>query len=129
MMPANISEVWRIVIPGPPRTKKNHGRIIRAGGRVRMIPSAPFEEWNKTAQIYLRMARIQTITQPVNCCAMFYREKSIGDAVGFFQALADALEEAGIVENDRLIVSWDGSRMRKDAKNPRIEVTLTLLVE
>ena len=39
-------------------------------------------------------------------------------------ALADALEEAGIVENDRLIVSWDGSRLLKDAATPRIEVML-----
>lgn len=60
----------------------------------------------------------------LNCCALFYRDRLTGDAVGYYQALADALEEAGIVENDRLIVSWNGSQLLKDAKNPRIEVSL-----
>jgi len=64
------------------------------------------------------------ITDEVNCRALFYRDALRGDAVGYYQALADALEEAGIVKNDRLIVSWDGSRLLKDADIPRIEVTL-----
>ena len=66
-----------------------------------------------------------TSTVPVNVSAAFYRDKLTGDAVGYYQALADALEEGRIVENDRLIVSWDGSRLLKDAKNPRIELEIT----
>lgn len=118
-------------IPGAPRTKKNSGRIVRAGGRARMLPSKQVVEWNRAAQLHLIPVLQQLswhpngITDEVNCCALFYRHALVGDAVGFYQALADALEEAGIVENDRLIVSWDGSRMLKDAANPRIEVTLT----
>ena len=38
--------------------------------------------------------------------------------------VADALEEAGVVLNDSLIASWDGSRLLKDAANPRVEITL-----
>jgi len=29
------------------------------------------------------------------------------------------------VENDRLIVSWDGSRLLKDRDNPRVEIEIT----
>lgn len=117
-------------IPGAPRTKKNHGRIVRAGGRPRMLPSVQFEEWNQVAQIHmLRLQPRETIQQPVNCRALIYRDANRGDAVGYYQALADALEDARIVHDDVLIVSWDGSRLLKDAANPRIEITLTAAVE
>jgi Holliday junction resolvase RusA-like endonuclease len=111
-------------IPGAPRTKKNHGWRTKQGAQM---PSHAFIEWNRSAQVHLApVARAikQPIAVTVNCRALFYRDALRGDAVGYYQALADALEEAGIVENDRLIVSWDGSRLLKDADNPRIEVTL-----
>lgn len=118
---------WMITIPGAPRTKKNHGRRTRSG---KQIPSAAFEAWNKTAQSHLMLWRMSAgnpgpLAVALNCSAWFYREKNIGDAVGYYQALADALQEARIVVDDILIVSWDGSRMKKDARSPRIEVTLT----
>ena len=91
------------------------------------MPSHAFADWNRSAQFHLApVARAlkTAIAQPVNCRALIYRDALRGDAVGYYQALADALEEAGIIENDRLVVSWDGSRLLKDADNPRIEVTL-----
>jgi hypothetical protein len=98
------------------------------------MPSKAFTEWNAVAQLWLLEARSSwqrankawgaIFTTPVNCCAIFYRETRTGDAVGYYQALADALEEARIVENDKLIVSWDGSRLEKDKINPRVEVHL-----
>jgi Holliday junction resolvase RusA-like endonuclease len=114
-------------IPGAPRTKKNHGRLVRAGGRHRLIPSAAFGAWNAVAQVHLLKIDTMPLLVPVNCRALFYRDALRGDAVGYYQALADALEEARIVENDALIVQWDGSRLLKDAANPRIEVTLETL--
>ena len=115
-------------IHGTPVTKKNSGQIVMVGKFPKIFPSKAFRAWNKEAQLQLAMARPKfALACPVNVEALFYREKSIGDAVGFYQALADALEEAHVVENDRWIVSWDGSRMLKDARNPRIEVTITPL--
>lgn len=119
-------------IPGAPRTKKNNARLDLRGRRPRKLPSKAFEEWNRAAQLHLRLFLNRTllpadtfpIRHEVNCRALFYRHALVGDANGFYQALADALEEAGIVEDDSLIVSWDGSRLRKDSTNPRIEVVL-----
>jgi Holliday junction resolvase RusA-like endonuclease len=119
-----------LTIPGAPRTKKNSGRIVRCGGFPKMLPSKAFEDWNRDAQQLIRLALPPNwgpLHAPVNCRALFYRKADIGDAVGFYQALADALEEAEVVFNDRLIVSWDGSRMLKDAARPRIEVTLEVI--
>ena len=114
-------------IIGPPRTKKSHSRIIRAGGRPRIIPSAAHEEWYRVALPQaIAVARCSsTITYPVNVAAVFFRDRAVGDAVGYYQALGDLLERAGIIENDRLIASWDGSRLGKDAQRPRIEVAIT----
>jgi len=67
---------------------------------------------------------------PVLVEAVFYREKNLGDCVGYMTALADVLEAAGIVTNDRLIVGWPmprdgGEPMRKDAERPRLELWVT----
>lgn len=119
---------WRCVIYGAPRTKKNHGRIVTVHGYPKLLPSKAFLEWNEVAQATLAIARLSAglpIRVPVNCCALFYRDAERGDAVGYYQALADALEKGGIVENDRLIVSWDGSRMLKSSSAPRVEVQIS----
>lgn len=114
------------VILGPPRTKKNSSRIVRAGRFNKILPSEAYLEWNEEAQFQLIPVRNRgTIQGPVNCAALIYREKLIGDAVGFYQAIADTLQDARVVHDDYLIVSWDGSRILKDANNPRVEITLT----
>lgn len=123
---------FSFTISGAPRTKKNSVRLDTRGGRIRKLPSKAFEEWNQAAQMAIAAVRPRlrvnpseyTFTAEVNCRALFYRDALRGDAVGFYQALADALQEGRIVQNDSLIVSWDGSRLFKDAANPRIEVTL-----
>ena len=121
-------------IPGAPRTKKNHSRIVWSGNRPRLLPSEAHEEWFNAAIWTIKPAIIDhhnslPIRCDVNVTATFYRDRNTGDANGYYQALADLLEKAGVVENDRQIVSWDGSRLRKDAENPRIEVSIQEVVE
>ncbi len=124
----------KLTIKGPPRTKKNHGRR-RYSRRKRMIvniPSEAFEDFEARAlpQLkidWMRLARGKPITVPCNVAALFYRDALRGDAVGYYQALADVLQKAGVVKDDVLVEQWDGSRMMKDAERPRIELTITLL--
>ena len=119
-----------LVIFGPPRSKKNSGRIVRAGKRLRLLPSAAQVSWAKSAIFQLRAQwRSAAITKPVSVRAMFFRERNVGDLINFMQAVADALEHAGVVVNDRLIVSWDGSRLSKDAVRPRVELEVELFNE
>jgi len=131
------------VLPVTPRTKKNsrehikrrtkHGKLITVP-----IPSAPYRQMEALVkqEASLAMALLDrrwvavawlSLAQPLNCCAIFYREKDLGDAVGYYQGLADALEAAGVVADDKWIKQWDGSRLAKDAKLSRIEVTLTAI--
>ncbi len=125
----------KLTIVAAPRTKKNSGIITTRGRYPRILPSAAFSAWNRIAQLQLAAVRaaiknngyasMLPYAEPVNVRALFYRERLTGDAVGYYQALGDALQEGLIVENDRLIVSWDGSRMLKDKDNPRIEIEIT----
>lgn len=115
----------------PPRTKKNSGDIL-CPHQIRGIkfhaiqPSPAYRKWEsgcKRAALYDRTA--PPITWDVNCEALIYRESRIGDAVGYYQAIADCLQTLGVVDDDKRIVSWDGTRMLKDAENPRVEIVLT----
>lgn len=117
----------RLVILGAPRTKKNSSRIVRnkATGAAMVLPSAAVKAWESSAAYQLMgQWRRCPITYPVQVSATFYRERAVGDLVNFMQALADALEVAKVVQNDRLIVSWDGTRLDKDAQNPRVELEI-----
>lgn len=142
----------RITFEGAPRTKKNHGRVVHARGRPLHLPSEAYSAWCDAAspRITAAMRRIFAgdigalvagvdvkcntrlrgfIDYPVNCAALFYRDANRGDAVGYYQGLADLLEAAGVVKNDKWIVSWDGSRLFKDAARPRVELMLSWQVK
>ena len=133
------------VLPVTPRTKKNSRKHIKRrskSGKVITVPlpsdayskmEAEIVAWandipgNLLVGCVVWCACELELAQPLNCAAIFYREKNIGDAVGYYQALADALESSGIVSDDKWITQWDGSRLAKDATRSRIEVTLTAI--
>ena len=121
---------WEFTIDGAPRTKKNHGRRIwsRRLNRAVHLPSEAHEEWHDATLVQLAPLVAARAGLPirgvVHVCALFYRHAIVGDLVGFEQALGDLLEHAGIIGNDRQIVSWDGTRLLKDAARPRIEVRI-----
>lgn len=114
-----------LTILGAPRTKKNHGSVIQRGKRRYHIPSAAWTKWVHAAGVV--PVGLGCIKRDVNCRALFYRDALRGDAVGYYQGLADFLENRGLVLNDKLIVSWDGSRLLLDRENPRVEVTLEVV--
>lgn len=122
-------------IYGTPRTKKNHGRRVKRGKRTFSVPSEAHEYWVAIARKSLPLIRQQIadsdigipITADVNCAAVIFRHADVGDAVGFYEAIADWLQKVGILANDVQIRQWDGSRLRQDSKLPRIEITLDQL--
>lgn len=130
-----VNQLGEIV---PPRTKKNSPQLIPHMKHPIMVPSEAYREWERNGLRQLardgvlkrdHLAKTWVylggqITVPVNCRALIYRDRLVGDAVGFYQAIGDFLEVAGIVQNDRLIQSWDGTRLLKDAARPRIELVL-----
>ncbi len=131
------------IIYGPPRTKKTSNRIVqiraKGGGRgfTKILPSKAHEVWHREAmkqamlvKTELRLAGVDLpLVGTLNLRAMFYRERLAGDATGFYQAIADLLQDTQIIVNDSQIASWDGSRLRKDAAEPRIECFIEVLQE
>jgi len=125
---ASIQKPYQFIILGAPRTKKNSGRIFhnRASGAPILLPSAASKEWESKAVWQLMdQWRRKALAGDVGVNAMFYRERDAGDLVNYMQALADALQVAKVIEDDRQIVCWDGTRLNKDAARPRVEVQLT----
>lgn len=122
--------VIKLTIPGRPITKKNSLKIIinRRTMRPMVVPSEAYKAYEAASLWHLKQYRIKTITYPVNVCARYWmpNRRSKPDLLGLQQATADILEAAGIVENDVLIVSWDGSRvMGIDRESPRVEIEIT----
>lgn len=114
-----------LTLYGAPRTKKTSNQLQKFGGRLKVVPSKAWMKWrDRVVQSGDVQPWMRLRDQPYNCRAIFYRDADRGDAVGFYQGVADLLEELAVVSNDRLLVSWDGSRLRVDKTNPRTEITL-----
>lgn len=120
-------EPVRMVILGPPVTKKNSQQMVqnRKTGRWFPVASAQVKKWTKQAVKQLGEQWKQApLEVPVQVCAIFYRERAVGDLNNYMAALADALQAARVLRDDRWIESWDGSRPAKDAANPRVELVI-----
>lgn len=117
-----------LTLYGAPRTKKNSSQFAPSGntGRPLIFPSPAWRKWLSTVRKnHGKTANITLPDQPYNCRALFYRDRDSGDAVGYYQGLADLLEEWELLSNDKHIVQWDGSRLLLDRKMPRVELTIT----
>lgn len=115
----------RLTILGPPRTKKNSLRRIKRGNRIFTVSSEAHQAWEQSASLQLKATRgWQQANVPVSLRALVYRDRNVGDLGNYLAAICDALERAGVVLNDRLIQSFDGSRLLLDKVNPRVEIDL-----
>jgi Holliday junction resolvase RusA-like endonuclease len=127
----------KFTILGAPRTKSNHQRIGRSrNGKPFVMQAKTSVEWEQAAILQLQAQRHRAygagpdgssppFRHPLNLRALIYRDRATGDLGNFVKALCDALERAGIVENDRLIAGFDGSRLLVDKANPRVEIELS----
>lgn len=144
-------EIPGFVIAGPPRTKKNSGRIVtipnkgarrcpvcnHVAGYPKLLPSEQYGIWLESAleqclviKSRLRQQGIQLpVAGLVSIKALIYRAQASGDLCGYLQAIGDMLQAAEIIQDDVQIDSWDGSRRLKDAARPRVEMWITVLEE
>ncbi len=151
----------KLTVHGEPRTKKTSNQTILVGrqigawlrpllslpdkhlarsilNRVKVLPSKAHRKWVKDSRIEFHQQGPLSLPlpdQPYNCKAIFYRSRRIGDAVGFYQGLADLLQDKNIssmrgmtlniLTDDKWIQAWDGSRLEIDREKPRVVVELT----
>jgi Holliday junction resolvase RusA-like endonuclease len=129
-----MSVPFHITIVGKPVTKKNSGRIGRTrSGRPFVLPSAPYVKWRDQSHLQARRQWFamfgRTLAAPCSVAVTVYRARRTGDLDNFLSAAGDLLQYAGVIKNDRLIRSWDGSRLECDPTNPRVEMLITPLPE
>lgn len=100
-------------IPGPPRTKKNSA--IAPGAKA---SKGYIEFRNRVLARVMTKTLYQLRVQPgdgweLNLRALYYVDArgKRADLFGLHQALADALQYAGVVADDNLIRTTDGSRI------------------
>lgn len=125
----------RFTIPGDPMTKKNHRPIFRAGGRPFIGKSNALRDAEEF--IYWRLVEQRSrndiraaITTPVHVRFLFYRKtKRKCDLSNLYELPQDALTKAGILADDSLIESHDGSRKLYDRENPRTVIIITPFTE
>ena len=112
-----------IILPGRPATKKNSGRIVQKGKLKILLPSEAFEKYENECLWRLTRYKKYKFDMPVQMqCVYYLPDKAhYPDLVGLMQATADILEKAQILDNDRLVVSWDGTHIAPalDKFNPR----------
>lgn len=95
----------------------------------KIVPSKQYLEWRDgvVPQMVAQQRGRPSIAEPVNVRAVVYRDALRGDLIGFLQGIADAMQEAKVLVDDELICGWDGSRLAKDATNPRVEIWIEKL--
>lgn len=114
-------------VSGEPRTKKNHGRIIKKNGKTSVIPSEQFTVYERECMFRLRKIP-EPIDSPINVkCVYHMATHRIVDLVGLLQATDDILTDAGIIKDDnsRIIKSHDGSRVVYDPDYPGVDIEIS----
>ena len=128
--------LWSCVILGDPRTKKNSMMIVGTGPRcpackkfkkqwIRQSPQ--HDAWYKSARRRLLNPPEEPISGPVHVVYLVYTKTlRIVDDLNLYAAIDDLLVNGGILEDDntRIVKSRDGSRVRYDPNNPRVEITI-----
>ena len=105
---------------------------VRSSTRNILLPNKKYVEWEDGAiyQLQTQKAalRAPTITEPVNVASIIYRlTKRRIDLTNLHQSIHDVLERAGILENDFLVETTNGSRriLGVEKGQERVEIYIT----
>lgn len=116
----------KIVVPLPPRTKKNSQRIVMIKGRYAVIPSKEYKLYEVACHKY--MPRMETpIDYPVNVKVEYYMPtRRRVDGVNLLEATLDILVKYGVLADDNrnVVYAVDGTRVYYDKRDPRCEITI-----
>jgi Holliday junction resolvase RusA-like endonuclease len=116
------------VIEGPPLSVNNSKAAVPVRGKLRMITTRKAREWKAAATWGLKSQKgtRPTINGPCTVAMFVYLKTSAGDADNYIKAALDALQDAGIIGNDRQVRQVSATKA-KDAKRPRVEINIETL--
>lgn len=111
----------KIIIPLNSVTKKNHGQIVMIKGRPIMLPSKPYQEYEKKCKQYMPKLD-EPIDYPIKLKCTYYMEtRRKCDITNLLQATCDILVKYKVLADDNysIVASVDGTRVYYDKENPR----------
>jgi Holliday junction resolvase RusA-like endonuclease len=116
-----------IEIPITPRTKKNSSRVVYVHGRIMVIPSKNYKDYEKACKDYIPKIN-DPIDYPVNVkCTYYMPTRRRIDLVNLIEASMDILVKYKVLsdDNSNIVVSHDGSRVYYDKDNGRCIIEIT----
>lgn len=117
-----------LVIPGPPRTKKNSQRMARRKDGSRFpLPSKAYEDYQEMAGLYIPQSARVSLSVPLNVKGVYYMPtRRRVDLVNLLEATCDILVHYHVVKDDnsKIVAGHDGSRVLWDKSNPRAEIEI-----
>ena len=124
----------KLILTGRPITKKNSQIPIKTkSGKFFIIQSKQYRAYEKEClkQIFEQWGMRIGYAGNLTLQALYYMpDRRRPDLLNLLQATADIVEKAGVIANDRDIVSFDGSRiMEVDKENPRVEIFIEEMME
>lgn len=124
--------LFKAIVEGRPGIKKNGKSVFVKNGRAIITTSRNYKDFEKQATLCLLQQKARTLLDlpfrfPLNVCFKFYcpshqYEFDLSNAV---QGLEDILQKIGIIEDDKLIYSLDGSRKIFGADRFYTEIEIT----
>lgn len=117
----------KITFKGRPITKKNHGQLVKRNGKMCMIPSKAYREYEESClwQIAGKKINVPGVVV-VECVYYMPDKKSFPDLIGLLQATSDILTKARVIDDDKWICSYGNSRIAGyDKANPRAEIKIS----
>lgn len=118
---------WGCVLKGAPRTKKNSQQIFRSrSGKPFVAPSKEFLIYQEKCLWQIKTPQ-KPISEAVNVkCVYYMPNRRRVDLVNLIEATCDILVKAGVLADDcaAIVASHDGSRVRLDRENPRVEIEI-----
>jgi len=121
---------YSFIIDGQPMSKKRNYKIIRIGRHYSLGLKKNYKDWQESVkgQFWLQRTQYmasmleiwQPISEPVTVEFLFFIEgHGKFDLSNLYQGYEDAMVQAGILADDSLIMSHDGSRKYLGHKNGR----------
>lgn len=117
----------KIVIPINPVTKKNHSNVVMIKGRPIVLPSKPYQEFEKKCKQYMPILE-KPIDFPINLECHYYMEtRRKCDITNLLQATCDILVKYKVLEDDNysIVSSVNGTKAEYCKENPRTEIIIT----
>lgn len=114
-------------IHGKPLSVNATKRTAVINGRARMVTTTKGKAWKLSAKMDLFSQRgcTPTIFDPCDLSIRFFLPTAAGDVDNYVKNTLDALQDAGIIANDRQVQRIEATK-DKDRDNPRTEITITV---